>query len=196
MKKMFLFIPVLAVLLLLGNPGSAQMQSKSEFPALAASPMEMTYFPVGYPMANIRGTAGTLVARVIYCRPQKKGREIFGKLVPYGQVWRLGANEATELDLYTPVTIAGQKIPEGRYTLYAVPQTDKWTIVLSKQKDIWGAFGYKQSEDILRTDVPVEKLDQPLEAFTMVFEKSANGADLVMAWDDVKTVLPIQTGGM
>jgi len=189
-------MPVLAALLLLGNQSSAQMQSKSEFPALALSPMEMTYFPVGYPSANVRGNAGTLVARVIYCRPQKKGRVIFGKLVPYGQVWRLGANEATELDLFTPVTIAGKKIAEGRYTLYAVPQTDKWTIVLSKQKDIWGAFGYKQTEDILRTDVPVEKLDQPLEAFTMVFEKSSTGANLVMAWDNVKTVLPIGVGGM
>jgi hypothetical protein len=196
MKKMILFTPLLAVLLCIGNSSRAQMQTKSEFSALAASPMEMAYFPSDYPMANVRGNASTLVARVIYCRPQKKGREIFGKLVPYGKVWRLGANEATELDIYTPVMIGGQQIPVGRYTLYAVPQTDKWTMVLSKQVDIWGAFGYKQSDDILRTDIPVEQLSQPLEAFSMTFEKTSGGANLVMGWDNVKTSLPIQVAGM
>lgn len=193
MKKAYAFLPILAVLLFTGFSSGAQANQKSEFPSMAASPMEMAYFPVGYPGVRLSKDPGTLVARVIYCRPQMKGRDIFGTgtLVPYGQVWRLGANESTEIDFFIPVTIAGQQIQPGRYTLYALVQADKWTMILSKELDTWGAFSYKQADDILRTDVPVQSLSQPLEDFSIVFEKSSDGANLVMGWDKVKAELPI-----
>lgn len=164
---------------------------KSEFPGLDKSPMDMAYFPSGYSMANVKGTKDKLIARVIYSRPQMNGREIFGKLVPYGEVWRLGANQATELDVYAPVTIGGKSIQPGRYTLYAIPQTDKWTLIVNSQTDTWGAFGYHQEKDVLRTDVPVSSITTSQDAFTMLFQKADNGCDLVMVWDKTKVSLPI-----
>src|SRR5690606_12164746 len=140
---------------------------------------------------NVKGDTGTLIARVIYSRPQVDGREIFGKLVPYGKVWRLGANQATELDVFAPVTIGGHQVAPGRYTLYAIPENDKWTIIVNSQTDTWGAFGYHDNKDVLRTDVPVTTLGDPVEDFTMVFEKADQGCNLVMAWDKTEAHLPI-----
>lgn len=169
---------------------SATAQTK--LPGLDKSPMDMSYYPPGFPMVvNVQGKPGKLVARIIYSRPQTNGREIFGKLVPYDKVWRLGANQATELDIYTPVTIGGQKINPGRYTLYAIPQADKWTIILNSQTDTWGAYGYHEKKDILRTDVPIKTLTDPVEAFAMVFEKADHGCNLIMAWDKTEVKLPI-----
>jgi hypothetical protein len=188
MKHLGLLAAVFAVTLF--TAGSLRAQTK--LPGLDVSPMDMSYYPPNFSSnVSVKGNPGTLVARVIYSRPQLKGRVIFGKLEPFGKVWRLGANQATELDLYVPVTIGGHQVPKGRYTLYAIPETDHWTMILNSQTDTWGAFGYKQAKDVLRTDVPVTTLDQPVEAFTMVFEKSDSGANLVMAWDKTEVKLPI-----
>jgi len=188
MKKYFAAVTFTALVALTVLSASAQ----TKLPPLDKSPMDMAYYPPSFPMAvNVQGKPGKLIARVIYSRPQMNGREIFGKLVPYGKVWRLGANEATELDVYTSVTIAGRKIRPGRYTLYAIPQTDKWTIVLNSQTDTWGAYGYHENKDILRTDVPVTTLNDAVDAFTMVFEEASQGCNLVMAWDKTEVKLPI-----
>jgi Protein of unknown function (DUF2911) len=161
-------------------------------PGMDKSPMDMSYYPVNYPILKIQNkTTDIPIARVVYSRPQKNGRSVFGELVEYGNVWRLGANEATEIDLYKDVKINGQKLKKGRYTMYAIPEKDKWTIIFNKETDIWGAFQYDAKKDILRTDVKIEKEDTPTEVFTMMFEKSDSGADLIMAWDDVKATLPI-----
>jgi len=190
MKRTFLF----AVMILLLGTGlkSATAQDK-KLPPLDASPMDMAYYPPVYPyLVKVKGEPGTLVARVVYSRPQKKGRTIFGDLEEYGKVWRLGANEATEVEFFIPVNIGGRSVPKGRYTLYAIPQESKWTIILNKETDIWGAYKYNASKDLLRTTVPVTKLDTPVEAFTMVFEKAEGGANLVMAWDNVMVSLPVK----
>jgi len=165
----------------------AGAQSQTDLPALDKSPMDMSYYPAGYPyVVKVKGEPGTLVMRLIYSRPQKRGRTIFGNLEPYGKVDRLGANEANELDIYQPVTIGGKELAPGRYTLYAIFHPDKWTLIVSKETDTWGAYAYDASKDILRTDVPVKNLDKTVEALTMVFEKADNGANLVMAWDNIE----------
>ncbi|MGH2643566.1 MAG: DUF2911 domain-containing protein [Chitinophagaceae bacterium] len=172
--------------------GSTAWAQQTKLPPLALSPMDMAYYPPGYSMvANVEGKPEQLIARIIYCRPQIKGRVIFGGLVPYGKVWRLGANQATELDIFSPVTIAGHIFQPGRYTMYAIPEKDKWTIILNGQTDTWGAFGYHQEKDIIRTDVPVTTLGKPVEAFTMIFEKAPQGCNLAMAWDKAEVKLPI-----
>jgi hypothetical protein len=146
-----------------------------------------------YPyLVKVKGESGTLVARVIYSRPQKKGRKIFGELEPYGNVWRLGANEATEVEFFIPVSIGGKNIPKGRYTMYAIPEESKWTIILNRETDIWGAYKYDAAKDVVRTTVPVTTLPAPVEAFTMVFEKADGGANLVMSWDNVMISLPVK----
>jgi hypothetical protein len=173
---------------------STQAQDK-KLPPIDASPMDMAYYPPMYPYTvKVKGEPGTLVARVIYSRPQKKGREIFGNLEEYGKIWRLGANEATEIEFYRPVIIAGKNVPKGRYTMYAIPTEKMWTIILNRDTDIWGAYKYDKSKDVLRTDLPVNSQDTPAESFTMVFEKPENGtgANLVMAWDKINVTLPIK----
>jgi hypothetical protein len=164
----------------------------NKLPALDKSPMDASYYPVNYPILRIQDKANEpLVARIIYSRPQKNGRNVFGELVAYNQVWRLGANEATEIEFYKDVKINGTKLKKGRYTIYCLPTADKWTMIVNKDTDIWGAFKYDEKKDLLRTTIPVQKLTDPVEALTIVFEKTNTGADLVMAWDTSLARLPI-----
>ena len=102
-------------------------------------------------------------ARVLYSRPQLKGRDI-ATLVPDGKIWRMGANEATELTLYTPMNVGKTKLAEGSYTLYAIPAEDEMTIIINKAIHVWGAYSYKQDLDVARVTVPLTE-GEPLEAF-------------------------------
>ena len=152
----------------------------------------MCYYPNNYPVLKIQDKVNEpVVARVIYSRPQKNGRLIFGDLVEYGKVWRLGANEATEIEFFRSVKIGDKKVEKGRYTLYSIPAEDTWTIILNKDNDTWGAFKYDEQKDVLRTSVPVQKLNEGVEALAMTFEKSDSGCNLIIAWDNIKASLPI-----
>ena len=103
--------------------------------------MDMSYYPTNYPVLKIQDkNTEPLTARVIYSRPKKEGRTIFGGLVEYGKVWRLGANEATEVEFYQKVNIGGKKIAKGRYTLYAIVNESSWTFIVNKETDTWGSF--------------------------------------------------------
>src|SRR5689334_11014122 len=105
--------------------------AQSKLPAVDKSPMDMSYYPNGYPVLKIQDKATEpLVARVIFSRPQKNSRTIFGDLLEYGQLWRLGANEATEIEFFQNVKIGGVKLKKGRYTLYCIPFADKWTMII------------------------------------------------------------------
>ncbi|MGC4037898.1 MAG: DUF2911 domain-containing protein [Chitinophagaceae bacterium] len=161
-------------------------------PAMDKSPMDMSYYPVDYPVLKIRDKAPLApVARIIYGRPQKNGRPIFGNLVEYGKVWRLGANEATEIEFYKDVTIDGKKIKKGRYTLYAIPSSASWTLILSKDTDTWGAFKYDSKNDILRTSVAVIPVRDPIETLCIGFRKADTGCKLFIAWDTAEVTLPV-----
>jgi len=164
----------------------------NHIPGVDKSPMDMSYYPSNYPVLKIQGKpAGTLIARVIYSRPQKAGRTIFGSLVKYGEVWRLGANEATEIDFYKNVKIDNKKISKGRYTLYAIPAETAWTIIINKETDTWGSFKYNMKKDILRIDVPVQHTETIAEYFSLYFEKTTTGFNLIVSWDQTKVQLPI-----
>lgn len=166
--------------------------AQGKLPPIDKSPMDMSYCPDKYPVLKIQDKiTDPLTARVIYSRPQKNGRVIFGELVEYGKVWRLGANEATELDIYQTVRINDKKVKKGRYTMYCIPYADKWTLIINKESDTWGSFKYEEKKDLLRVDVPVSKQTDILDAFVMAFEKTNTGSNLIIAWDDVKVSLPI-----
>lgn len=168
------------------------LAQNSNIPPVDKSPMDMAYYPVNYPVLKIQDKlTETLTARVIYSRAQKGGRTIFGSLVKYGEVWRLGANEATEIEFFKPVRMGGKKVNKGRYTLYAVVNENSWTLILNKETDTWGSFKYDKAKDMVRTEVPVKKIDMPIESLSMVFEKATGGYNLIIAWDNVKVVLPI-----
>ena len=177
-------------LLALGLQPSAQMNS-TKLPSLDKSPMDISYYPTNYPILKIQDKlTEPLVMRLIYSRPQLNGRKAFGELREMGKIWRLGANEATEIEFFKDVKIDGRKIKKGRYTVYAIPFADLWTIILNKETDTWGDFKYDQSKDVIRVNVTADK-NEITEAHTMIFEKSSGGANLLIYWDDVKVTLPI-----
>lgn len=177
---------------ILKDTNLTKRQTANPYVPLDLSPMDIAYFPTDYPLKQMNGEGRSLPqARLIYSRPHRQGRTIFGNIVKWGEPWRLGANEATEIRLFQPVTIQGKRINTGQYTLYAVPSEDHWTIVFNSELYTWG-LKFNLAKDIARFDIPVQTKDQMVEYFSMVFEKTENGADLIMAWEDKEARLPIQ----
>ena len=156
------------------------------------SPMDMVYFPTDYPLLKMTGKTSALpLMRIIYSRPQKQGRPIFGGLVKYDVPWRLGANEATEIEFFSAATVQGKPVKAGRYILYCIPQETKWTIVLNSNLYSWGLEQNRQM-DLVQFEVPVEKTNLAIEYFTIACEKrSEKSTSLVFLWDDVKTKLAV-----
>ena len=166
--------------------------AQSGRPGIDKSPLDMSYYPANYPVLKIQDKiTEPLVARVIYSRPKKDGRAVFGGLVSYGKVWRLGANEATEIEFYKPVTIGGKKIGTGRYTLYALVNEKSWTFIVNRENDTWGAFKYDSTKDIIRTEVSVEQTNELAESLVMSFVKKTGGINLVVEWENTRVALPI-----
>jgi len=148
----------------------------SNLPAIDKSPMDMAYYPNNYPVLKIQDKASEpVIARVIYSRPQKNNRTVFGELIEYNTVWRMGANEATEIEFYRDVKIGGKKIFKGKYTMYALVNPTEWTLILNKETDTWGAFKYDQKKDVTRVKVPVQQSLVPADVFTIFFEKYCLG---------------------
>ncbi len=182
------FVPL--ILLMIYFSASAQTNG-SKVPPLDKSPMDMSYYPDNYPILKIQDKiTEPLVMRVVYSRPQLNGRRVFGGLQEYGVVWRLGANEATEIEFFKDVKINNKKIKKGRYTLYAIPFPDKWTLIVNKETDTWGSFRYDSLKDIVRMDLPVKR-NEMTEDLSIIFEKTSSGADMNMYWEDVKVSLPV-----
>lgn len=131
--------------------------------------------------------------KITYSQPHKKGREVFGNLVPYGKVWRTGANEATELTITRDVIINGFSLGAGTYSIFTIPEKEKWTIIINQDKGLWGAYNYNSKQDVTRFEVPVQTLtDVVYEAFTIQADQKNKVADLLFMWDNVKVVVPIQ----
>ena len=168
-----------------------QQMTVNPYDPLDISPMDMTYYPADYPKLKMTNAITTPpVARVIYSRPHLQGRQLFHDLLKYGEPWRLGANESTELQLYRDVTIQNKKVKAGRYVLYCIPHSTKWTIILNSNIDSWG-LQPDSTKDIASFNVPVKQTNLHLEYYTMIFDKIDNGAELVMAWNDLEARLPI-----
>jgi hypothetical protein len=166
--------------------------SANPYAPVDVSPMDIAYFPDDFPVQKMNGMAGQLpVARVIYSRPHRQGRTIFGSIVKWGEPWRLGANEATEIQFFQPLTIQGKRIEKGTYILYAVPYQDHWTIVFNSDLYTWG-LKFNLAKDVARFDVPVATKKEITEDFSMVFEETGTGADLVMAWENMEARLAVQ----
>ncbi|WP_435353174.1 DUF2911 domain-containing protein [Emticicia sp. SJ17W-69] len=132
-----------------------------------------------------------LSVQVDYCRPYKKGREIFGKLLPYGQVWRTGANEATIFDVKQDIKIGDKTLKAGKYTLWTIPNADKWTVILNSETGQWGT-NYDEKKDVLRVDVPSEKTAEMVEQFKLEFAAAEGGADMILSWENTAVKVPIR----
>ena len=144
------------------------------------------------PPAEATTTVDGVDVTIDYSQPSVKGREIFGKLEPYGKVWRTGANEATTFEASGDVTINGQPLSAGKYALFTIPNEDQWTVIFNKQAEQWGAFDYDESQDALRVDATPEKTNQPTEKLT--FDISDNG-EVSMMWADAKVSFDVASAG-
>jgi DUF2911 family protein len=134
--------------------------------------------------------AGGKAITVDYSSPQMKGRKVFGGLVPYGQVWRAGANEATTFVSTSDLTIAGKHVPAGSYTLFTIPEKDKWTLIISKKTGEWG-IPYPEGHDLLRVDMNAGATSGMVESFTTAFDKVSNGCTLRMEWENTRATVDI-----
>lgn len=129
-----------------------------------------------------------------YSRPNMRGRKVFGDLVPFGNVWRTGANNATLLTFTDEVIIGGTKVPAGKYGLLSIPEKDAWTLILTKQNDVTSPAAYKQESDVVRVKAKPVLLKEPVETFTIQFANvKPTSTDLQIMWDNVLVSLPITT---
>jgi tetratricopeptide (TPR) repeat protein len=145
--------------------------------------------------AIVSQTVGDTKITVIYHRPNAKGRKVWGELVPYGQVWRMGANDNTTFEVTNDVTINGQKLPAGKYGLHAIPQKTEWTIIFNKVNNEWGSFRYDEKQDALRVKVMPTTITSMQE--TMMFEFETVGksnTNLVLSWEMLRIPLTIDVG--
>lgn len=145
------------------------------------------------PEDRIKYSSGDFTVSVFYCRPYKKGREIFGGLEPYNQVWRTGANEPTTITFNKKVNFGGENISAGTYSLWTIPQPSQWTIILNSEIPDWGAnfdgkAAHNSEFDVIQVNVPVEELTETVEQLTMEF---TNNVNLSISWDKTKVSVPI-----
>ena len=129
--------------------------------------------------------------KVTYGRPHKKGREIFGDLVPYGVVWRTGANEATEITFTDDVLINKHRLKAGTYTIFTIPEKDKWKVMFNSDLGQWGAYNYNPAKNILEIDAEVAEMDIIYEPFTIEFQIQDDKTNLLMMWDKTKVSFTI-----
>lgn len=140
------------------------------------------------PPASPHDTVSAANVKVTYGRPYKKGRAIFGGLVPYDQVWRTGANEATEITFAKDGTFGGQPVKAGTYSLFTIPTEKEWTIILNSALKQWGSFGYDKikDKDVLKVKVPAGKAPSETEQFTITLPANS----LVLTWDKTQVTVP------
>ena len=126
-----------------------------------------------------------------YSSPRMKGRKIYGDLVPFGEVWRTGANEATTFVNSANVTVGGKAVPAGSYTIFTVPTADKWTLIVNKKTGEWGIPYKYESDELARVDMKVSKLPAPVENFTISYVKSGMGCTMQIDWETTRASVDI-----
>ena len=148
--------------------------------------------PAPSPSQTIKQDFGLSSVELSYSRPAMKGRKIFGDLVPFGKVWRTGANNATTLTFGEEVTIGGTKVPAGKYGLLTIPDKKNWTIIISKQTDVTSPAAYKQDQDVVRVEAKTIDLNNAVESFTIQFaDVKPTSCELHIMWDKTAVALPI-----
>ncbi len=186
MNNIFVFSVLLLVSILV-QPAMAQ-----EMPELDKSPMDMSYYPSraafrAFEKDEDKKASLEPVMRIIYSRPQAKGREVMGNLVKAGETWRVGANENAELNVFQTVTLGGVELQPGRYSLHAIPGDTEWTLAINSDLDNWGSYAYNQERDVARIKGKVASTEEIVEAFTCAFSEDA----LIMAWENTVVTFPV-----
>ncbi|MBT3524446.1 DUF2911 domain-containing protein [Flavobacteriaceae bacterium] len=167
MKNSILSIAILIITLISSTELTAQ-----KFKSLDKSPMDATAFPNSYKISD-------KIVKVIYSRPQLNGRDLV-KLAPPEKVWRTGANEAAEITFYKDVIFGGKALKAGTYSLFTIPSLEgDWTVIINRARNIWGSYYYKQDQDVIRVSGKTSKVEENIEAFSIMFEKDMT---LKMGW--------------
>ncbi len=183
MKRFLIFSAVSAVLLVLLVLGVQYIRYRH---TKSFSPEDVAVF-----------TDGDFRMAVYYNRPYKKGREIFGGLVPYGKVWRTGANEATVFETNKTLTIKGRQLRPGKYSLWTIPDTLKWTVIFNAEYGQWGVNSNMEANrkpelDVLEVTVPAVQQDKVFEQFTIELVKMGDEAEMILLWDKTVVAIPIE----
>lgn len=148
--------------------------------------------PVLSPAASVMQRVGLVDLTVTYSSPGKRERTVWGELVPYGEVWRTGANAATALEASGPFTFGGKEVAAGKYAVFSIPGKDEWTVILNQGAEQWGAFEYDQSKDVVRVQVKPEE-GPARERLTFLFSDTTDeGTRLDLEWAGVHVAVPIQ----
>ncbi|MDP4605955.1 MAG: DUF2911 domain-containing protein [Flavobacteriaceae bacterium] len=148
--------------------------------------------PPASPTFEVKGTIGLTEVHLVYSRPSARGRVVAGDLIPYGEVWRTGANASTKISFSTDVVIEGHKVPAGQYALYTIFNEQEATVILSKNIELWGSIGYSADDDQLRFNVPVKHPTSSYETLTMSFSDfTMNSANFNIKWDHTKVMFSI-----
>jgi hypothetical protein len=179
MKKTLLFSCLFTFVTLL-SIGSAQAQ---DFKDLDESPHDIVYFRTN--------KIAPPSIKVLYGRPMKKGRDLFEEVIPYGQIWRVGANEATEVVFYKDVLFGGTEVKAGTYVLYAIPNEKEWTLILSSKTDVWGTYEYDEKYDVARVQAKVSRAEF-IEAFSIAFKEKGKHINMILGWDTARVTAPIR----
>ena len=154
--------------------------------AALAQPPATRIFPQLSPEATVTQTIGTTTLKISYHRPSVRGRQVWGSVVPFGQVWRLGANEATSVTFTDPVKVNGQNVPAGTYALFAIPGPDRWTMIFNRKAQQWGAFGYDPREDLLRFDVKPKVVPHTEWLTFEIYPGSRSSAYVDFYWEKLR----------
>jgi len=172
--------------------------SAQDFVDMDKSPLDAAYFPAraafrAFAKTDSAATALQPKIRILYSRPFKKGRDVWGgDLAPYGEPYRLGANETTEIHFYAPVKIGDQVVPAGRYTLGAIPTADNWEVFFSLDVDGWGVYAYKPERNVATITVPTSSVEEVIENFSIsLYEASPGTVHMKMGWDKTVVEVPI-----
>jgi hypothetical protein len=169
--------------------------SAQEFPGVDKSVLDIAYYPSRVALRTFGKTPEEKnvkpMIRVVYSRPLKNNRVVFGELQKFGEIWRVGANESTEIMFFQNVTINGKKVKAGRYTVYATPNKDNWEVVFNTDLDGWGHYAYDAKKNVASITVPTKKTPKTLEAMAIMFEKADKGANMLIGWDDTMVSVPI-----
>ena len=148
-------------------------------------PMDITYLTT----KNLRKP----LVKVVYGRPQKDEEIVFGHQIPFDEIWRTGANEATEVKFYRDMLFGGKLVKAGTYVMHTIPGEKEWTIILNSNTDTWGTAFYDPSKDVARINVPSEQADQ-IDVFSIGFKDSFKNTFMVLAWDDTRINIPLASG--
>jgi len=175
MQKRFAFL--MCTILTLSMIAAAQMGGDKQRPSPAAN-------------AQCKFADGKSI-KVDYSSPRAKGRKIFGELVPYGQVWRTGANEATTFVTDADLTIGGKDVPAGKYTIFTVPNQDKWSLIINKKTGEWGIPYKYEADEVGRFDMSASKTPAPVENFTISFHEMGTGCHMYLDWENTRATIEI-----